>query len=242
MPGLPTTGSVIARNTWFDFHTLWNMGAEPEGYPGERSEVRLSYHRAVMMPYTETYAARLVSSIGIVDTSRVLVIGGGFGFLAEVLLGQYGVAEDRLVSQDASTYIVGARGETEEADIDAMIVGVGVSLSDEYGKEMKARWFDGSVRCRVRFTSARLENQSSANSVKSMFPSSGIDFVVTDDGYLNYHNDAQISDIFASLERLGAAQVWHIVYPNWGNAKSLVQFKAMNPSHHFVDYWSGQTV
>jgi hypothetical protein len=239
MAGLPTTASVIPRTTWYDFHVLWDMGT---GIFSETAEVRLSYHRPVMLPYTASYATRLIPVIGVQSTSRVLVIGGGFGFLAEILLGQpYGLAADRVATQDTSTYASGARSETEEADINALLVGVGIDISSDFGKEAKGGLYDGGVRCRVRFTDSRLENQSAANSVKSMFPSSAIDFVITDDGFLNYHNDAEIAEIFASLDRLGAVEVWHLIYPNWGNAKDLETFKAMKPTHRFVDYWSGQT-
>lgn len=238
MAGLPTTASVIARSTWYDFNILWDIGAEPEGYPAERPEMRMAYHRRVMIPYTQDYADDLVPALGITATSRVLVVGGGFGFLAEVLRDDYGLADARVVTLDPSDYIANALTTTEEPDANGAVMDVGLRLSTDEGKAAKGALFDGGARCRVRPSLSKLASQSEANSVKGMFPSSAIDFAITDDGYLNYHNDAEIAEIFSALDLLGAAQTWHVVYEDWGNARPLAEWKALKPAHKFIAYGS----
>lgn len=238
MPGLPLTANVVPRSTWYDWHSLYSFPCELWGHPSDRPEVRLSYHRAVLLRHIGSYTAKLIQITGIVQTSRVLVVGAAFGWTAEILRDQHGLAADRVATVDPSAYIGLARGETEEADINGVIAGVGMDLADGYSKWLKGQFFDGGARCRTPFSASRLENQSAANAVKSMFPSSAVDVVLTDDGYLNYHDDAQIAEIFAAVDRVGAAKVWHVTYSDWemGNSKTVDQFKSLKPTHEFVDF------
>ena len=131
--------------TW---DAAYSIGAEGDtGHSGSRSEVKLGYHRRVMLPVCRNRAIGIAQALGWIPPGpSIVIVGAGFGWTAEVL---EEMGFTRVVGIDLSTYIQGRKDGTEEADIDGRITGVGLNPGAGEGAALKARFFDGGARTRA---------------------------------------------------------------------------------------------
>lgn len=235
---LPTTASIVPRTTWHDIHGLWNAGVDIRGPTG--LEIRLSYHRQVILGWTRSYAQPVIEALRL-EPRNTLVVGGLIGIFPELLRDEHGWSDAQVACLDPCPWVVAEHSTTEEVDINSMVVEVGLRLATEVGKAAKGQLYDGGARCRVRFSAERLGSAPSVNAAKALFGQSKVDLVITDDGYLNYHSDAECVQILDAIDGIGATRVCHLVYEdradgtpwNWGNYHSLAEWKAMRPAHEF---------
>mgnify|MGYP000412558308 CR=1 FL=1 len=72
-------------NTKSDFDADYDIGVEPEGHPNTRPKIRMGYARASMMPFATNRAAKLVELFAWPLNTKILIVGAGYGFTAEVL-------------------------------------------------------------------------------------------------------------------------------------------------------------
>ena len=133
------------KATW---DAAYSIGAEGDvGHSGSRPEVKLHYHRRVMGPVCQTRAVGIAQALGwVAPGPSLIIVGAGFGWTAEALE-QMGFT--RVLSLDISQYVQGNKDGTEEAEIDAEIVGVGLTPGIGEGQALKQRLFDGGVRSRA---------------------------------------------------------------------------------------------
>lgn len=105
------------------FDDTYKRGAEWQwGHPNTRTEVTLHYHRFVQLPVKRQEITRLAGALGWNTNTRALIIGCGFGWSAEVLLTELGVAD--VAGTDTSAYIQAAKDTDEDADLMAAIQAV----------------------------------------------------------------------------------------------------------------------
>ena len=119
------------------FDADYDIGAEGEwGHPNTRLEVRLHYHRAVMLPLCRDRAAHIPTLLGWSLTTRVVIVGAGFGWTAECLevLGY-----TNILAVDTSLYIQSNKTVDESAEYDTEIVKVGLNPLFGDGAFLKER-------------------------------------------------------------------------------------------------------
>src|SRR3972149_2272179 len=93
----------------YDFSTkaawdaLYEIGAEGAwGHPASRAEVTLNYHRFVLLPYVREHAKQLRIALGWTNTTPLIVVHPGFGWIIEAL-GETGMVS--VVGATTSAYI-----------------------------------------------------------------------------------------------------------------------------------------
>ena len=133
------------KATW---DAAYSIGAEGDtGHPNTRAEVRLNYHRKAMLPVCQARAAGIAQALGwSAPGPSIIIVGAGFGWTAEAL---EAMGFTRVLGLDVSSYIQSNKGGTEETEIDAKIVAVGLDPATGEGQTIKGRLFDGSVRTRA---------------------------------------------------------------------------------------------
>lgn len=125
------------------FEFYYDIGAEGEwGYPGGRPEVRLHYHHGVVAPYLQARWSQLIPYFNLTSSDIVLLVGAGFGWSNEYLQEQ--IPGITAVGVDISDYIITEKDNTEDAEIDAKIVAVGLNPAIGRGLQIKNKYSRGS--------------------------------------------------------------------------------------------------
>lgn len=188
-----------------DWESAYDVSAEPWGHPNTRAEVRLSYHRAVFMPWFRWAMPKLVAALSLKTTDRIALIGCGFGWGIEVL-GEMGFAS--VVGTDTSAYIQASKGSTEEADINAKIVGVGLDPARGAGAELKAKLWDGGTRSRVasRILNEDLASVQSRRRLRDFL--AGLDWIITE-GVVESLTDTEAKTLSTRAHQVTDAQIAH---------------------------------
>ncbi len=105
------------------FDRFYSSGAERYGHPNTRPQIRLHYHwYPILRPQRSKYAPMLFELLGMSAGDDVVLVGGGFNATAEGLA-DLGV---RVIGLDTSDYIQAEKDNTEEAEIRAILIGVGL--------------------------------------------------------------------------------------------------------------------
>jgi hypothetical protein len=105
------------------FDQFYSSGAERYGHPGSRPQIRLHYHdHNILHPQRRDFAPLLFSLLGMAAGEDVIIVGCGFNATGEGLsdLGA------RVIGLDTSDYIQAEASNTEEAEIRAEIIAVGL--------------------------------------------------------------------------------------------------------------------
>jgi len=114
-----------------------------EGRPG----VVVHYHKhAMQIPLTNMWAA-IQPVLNILTTDHLCIIGAGFGWGVDAAIVE--VAPANIVGIDISDYIASEQGNTEEAELRAEVVLVGLDPDTGRGLEVMNFIFDGQPRSNV---------------------------------------------------------------------------------------------
>lgn len=226
-------------DTWADYQGAYDIGAEPDGHPNTRDEVRLSYHRAVMFPIARDHAVNVVRVLNWQPSMKIVVIGCGFGWFIEVLKNELGYTN--VVGTDIGLYVQTNKGGTEEADINAAIQAVGLNPLLGDGAIAKGKLFDGGPRARVPVLNEDARTNQSRTRIKQALIGGGaVDWAFTE-SVLESLTDAETTQGSGFLHQL-ATNVGHLVVTtrpgqtlgefNW---KTLAEWKALLPNDIFVE-------
>jgi len=135
--------SAEARE-YHDNHIL-GTGIYGGAYPNWQ-EVRLNFHRAGMMSVCDARARDLIDGLGFTVKDTVLIVGAGFGWLAECL--KIRLPGIMTVCTDISPWIHFAKNETETAEIDAAVRAAGILPGTEAYDAAMTALDDGGTRAR----------------------------------------------------------------------------------------------
>jgi len=226
-------------DTWADFQGSYDIGAEPDGHPNTREEVRLSYHRAVMLPLARDRATNVARVLNWLPTMKIVVIGCGFGWFVEVLKNELGFTD--VVGTDISLYIQANKSGTEEADINAAIQAVGLNPLLGDGATIKGRLHDGGTRSRVTVLNENAQTAQSRNAIRQAFTGPGQVAWAFSESLIESLTDAEAAQGSGFLHQV-ANNVGHLVVttrdgqtPGEFNWKSLQEWKALLPNDIFVE-------
>lgn len=220
------------------FDAAYDFSGEPDGHPSDRPEVRLHYHRSVMMPYATTVAHGLVAALGWGATTRVVVVGAGFGWTVEVLRT---LGLGRVVGIDTSSYVQSRKTQPEDDEVRASIIRAGLDPASSRGAELLARHSDGLPRSRVAsdLANENLTTGASRARVRQIMGSQS--FEVLTESVLESFTDAEAQQVSAFAHSATSGRVSHYIFPraegnflplNW---KILEEWKALIPADSFIE-------
>ena len=227
------------------FDESYELGAEGLfGHPNTRPEVRLHYHRHVMLPIAKQRASGLVENLGWTSATRIAVVGAGFGWLVESLKNDHGISN--VVALDTSTYIQDNQNVSEEADYQAAVSAVGLDPASGEGLSLVSFFLEAGPRATVSILNEDMLTSASRERVASALGGS-IDVVLTENLLENFF-DSEVAVIDFALKQTIGAEIVHFVTPamldiqgnligqvsgefNW---KTLPSWASASPSALFI--------
>ena len=227
----PTLYNWNTKANWDDFYDIGAEGAW--GHPNTRAEIRLNYHRAVILPFERFRANNLKTALGWTSATKIHFINCGFGWVLEALQ-ELGITA---TCSTTSTYIQNAKFTNEDSDLATKVQGVGLTTSTGDGLTLFSNLRNGGNARAIRAVDVLnldVSTQTARQAIRTAIGGPGFD-LVDYDGYLNSFIDADAIAFAANLRRIsGVGRVIHVVY-NWLNTKTLAQWKALLPNDIFVD-------
>ena len=225
---------LISLDTKADWDSFYAIGAEPWGHPGTREEVTLNYHRSVLLPIVRNHAKNLAVAMGLVRTDRLIIVGCGFGWILEAFE-QLAV---QAVGTQVSSYIQGFKFENEDDDITAAINAVGLALNTIDGLLIYTH-HRGNGESRAKkgadVMDEALDTTASQNAVKNAAGGPNA-IILSYDGWINTLTDAEATDLSAGMHGTEPRRVYHHVYHNFGNDKTLTEWKNLLPNDFFIEH------
>ena len=213
----------------------YDSSAEPEGHPGDRAGIRLHYNRYVLYPEMLRRAQALVSILGLTLSDRIFVIGCGFGWTVEALVG----LGYNAVGADVSSYIQGNKSLSEDSDVSAAITAVGLNPTTGEGLLHFNRLKGDGVRTRANVLNEDSSNTSSRNRVKGVIGTPTI--AITED-LVTSLTDAECATLQTNILKYSASlRVCHFLTENANpnppfnfNSKTIEEWKLMFPTATIV--------
>lgn len=217
------------------FDLAYDGSAEPMGHPNTRPEIRLHYHRYLFYPEALRRAQFFVQHFGLSASTNVLIVGCGFGWTVEALVGM-GIPA---VGTDVSAYIQGNKDLSEDSDISAEIAKAGLSSSSGEGLGHFNRLRGDGVRTRATVANEDSSNNASRGRVRRMFANNTIHLCITED-IITSMTDAEIATARSHLSGYTvplAHFVTEFANPNPPfnfNSKSLADWKLLLPEDTII--------
>jgi len=231
-------------NSKADFDADYDIGAERDGRPNTRPQIRLNYNRASILPYCEARAAKLVEIFAWPLTTKILIVGAGYAWTAEILESVYGYTD--IVTTDTSPHIQSTQDASEESEIDAAITAVGLDPASGEGLGKKNQFYTPGNRRRHsrNVKDESLNNNGSRNRIRNIL--GDLDVAITEDVVATL-DDSEVVTAAGWIDSVNAGiDVIHltaVLQPaklasgnqdpifNW---KTLADWKLLVPSHTFV--------
>ena len=224
------------------YENAYNIGAEPDGHPADRPEVRLGYHRAVLLPYAQNLATNLYRVLNWTSSTRLVIVGSGFGWTVECLrfMGMTNV-----IGVDTSPWVQANKTLNDESEIDEAITKTGLSPSSEQGQAIKAKLVPmtgGGPRSKVAADILN-EDVSSAPARARVRQRIGGQptFEVLTESVIESLTDSEVQAASGFIHQLTSGRVSHLFFPrddgnflplNW---KTTQEWKALVPADTFVN-------
>jgi hypothetical protein len=225
----------VDRNLKSLWDGWYDKGAEGAwGHPNTRPEVRLNYHRFVMVDRERNIAIDLKRVLGWDAQTRVLIVGCGFGWVLETLRDELGLAS--VSGTETSTYIQEYKAVNEDADLITKIQGVGLTTSEGDGLSLFTTFRgDGGPRSKraVDMEDTELRDAQDRRAVRDKAGGAGLE-ILTYDGFMNTLSDSEAVDYSSRLNKMQASRVIHHVYDQWLNPRTVEQWKELLPNDTIV--------
>jgi hypothetical protein len=217
------------------FDMAYDVSAEPDGHPSTRPEIRLHYHRYVLYPEALRRAQFFVQQFNLTSATNVLVVGCGFGWTVEALVGM-GIPA---VGTDVSPYIHGNKDLSEDSDIQAAVQAANLSTTSGEGMGHFNRLRGDGVRTRGTVMNEDHSNNASRGRVKRAFANNTIHLAISED-IVTSLTDAECLQVRTFLANY-TVPICHFVTefanpnpPYNFNSKSLADWKLMFPADTII--------
>lgn len=214
------------------FDLAYVFDAEPDGHPNTRPAITLHYNRYVLYPEMLRRARFFIQQFNLTASSKVLVIGCGFGWTVEAL-NALGIPA---IGTDVSSYIQGNKALSEDADIDTAVRLAGLDPTNGEGLSHFNRLRAGGVRTNASVLNEDSGSASSRNRVKSALNSDPT-LIITED-IVTSLTDAECASLQTAIVKYGVAiPICHFLTefanpnaPFFFNSKSLADWKLIFPT------------
>lgn len=223
--------------TWdkAQYDIAYSLNAEPDGHPNTRPGIRLHYDRYVMYPERLRRAQQLVAVLGLTLSDRILIVGCGFGWTVEALVGMGYTA----VGTDVSAYIQGNKNLSEDSDISTAITAVGLDPSSGEGLGHFNRLKGDGTRTRGVILNEDSSSNASRNRVKN---SLGTPTVAITEDLVTSLTDAECAVLQTNIVKYSAGmRVCHLLEeladpnpPFNYNSKTVADWKLIFPTSTII--------
>ena len=222
------------------FDQWYEFGVEPDGHPNTRDEIRLGFCRAALMPYCQDKALKIKNILQFPVDARILIVGCGFGWLAECL---EGIGYTQIIGIDTSTWIQNNKNTTEQVDVELAIKkAYKIQPSDPLTAEMLAhreRLWDGGVRTRNQrgILNNNMSTGKMRKDIQDILGGVDPDYALSD-SVLESLTDNECT-VVSNYAHQMTNNVYHIVQvagqvdPAF-NSKTLDEWKVLLPNDTFV--------
>ena len=192
------------------------------------------------MPYAINRAAKLVELFAWPLNTKILIVGAGYGWTAEVLETQYGYTD--IVTTDTSPHVQATQDQSDETEVNDAITAVGLDPNQGEGAAKKSNlWTPGNRRRHSRpIKDERLNNGGSRNRIRNVL--GGVDVAISEDVIATL-DDSEVVQMAGWVDAVDTlSEVIHMtteLYPDANqnpifNWKTLAAWKLLVPSHTFV--------
>jgi hypothetical protein len=236
-------------------HLGINVGAEGQwGHPNTRPEVRLTYSRVHVLPELRRRWAWLVPALGLTPTSSIALLGCAYGYSLEVLAADHNIT--RVVGTETASGIRTKMGQSEDADIQAAIEAVGLSVASGDGLRLFNALRDRAGLVRSTRTAdvlnESLANNPSRNRLRdALLAKGGTSWDVVSENVLTVLTDSECQT-FATQARAvrGITRLIHLVSTArikagersdliaGYNSKTAMEWKALLPDDTIVSLYT----
>lgn len=182
----------MAGWTKADYDAAYSVRVErylPGGVPKDRPEVNLNYHRWSITPVMVRRWQRIVPLLGITPSDNVCVVGAGFGWGVEQLVNISGCTA---VGLDISDYIQAEKGNTEEAELRALVTSYGLDPDSGRGLEIMNFVYDGQPRANVIVLNEDMQTNQSRNRIRQALNNNWPNIIIFEDIVDDNTTDAEI--------------------------------------------------
>jgi len=191
-----------------DFDEAYSLRVERYmgGHPNTRPEVRLHYHRSVMVPILQDRWDKLIPEIlSIQKSDTVVIAGAGFGWGIEILQRMTGAT---VIGVDTSDWIARVKYTSEEVEIDACISKVGLDPNTGRGLEIKKKHFVPGPRCKTQILK---EDLATAEGRKNLLRAVGRapNWIITED-FIQTFSEREAKVFDAKLRHVEGAKIIHL--------------------------------
>jgi len=176
------------------------------GHPNTRPEVRLCYHRSVMVPILQNRWDKLIPDIlPIQADDLVVLVGAGFGWGVEILKQKTGA---KVIGTDISDWVESVKDTSEEAEIDACIRKVGLEPGTGRGLEIKRKYFVPGPRCTVKILNEDLATEDGRKNLLRVLGQTP-DWIITED-FIQTFSDEEARTFHEELRKIKGAKIVHL--------------------------------
>ncbi len=199
----------MAGWTKADYDDAYLIRAERRhgGHPGSRREVKLNYHREVMLPFHDQWWSTIIPILGLTSADRVVLVGAGFGWGVEKL--EEKVPGITVVGVDISDYIHDEKNNDERVDVEAACLAVGLGPTDPRTIELVGIYVQPGPRMKVNVRNEDLLSNGSRNRIRQALGNTFPTRIITED-MIQTLTDAEIAAWKAEIDPIGA-EVIHAV-------------------------------
>ena len=239
-------------------HLGIRCNAEPQGHPGTRGPIYLTYARYHAMPILRERWAWLVPLLGLTPTSSIVLVGASYGYSLEILAADFGIT--RVIGLETSAGIRTKMAQSEDADVQAAIEAVGLSMATDDGLAAYARLRDRPGQPRSTKTADVLNedmaNNASRNRVRqALLGKGGTTWDVITENVCTVLSDAECTTLSGRAHTLaGIARLIHLnstariktnaegsqrfdLNPGY-NSKTVQEWKALLPADTIVSLYT----
>lgn len=174
----------------------------------------IGYWRHFQRPEAVRKVDALVARLSITETTTIVIVGGGYGYLREEFLTLFPTMT--IVTTDISDWIHANKDNTETADLEDMIAGLGLdhTIPGSDGERILTFMDTGLTRSIGTVLDEDSSNGGSRNRIRSeagLANNVDFDLIISDD-VLTVLSDIEAQDFSTDLNALGTFVV-HLVMP-----------------------------
>lgn len=217
------------------------------GHPNTRTAVRLIYARKHVIPILRERWAWLIPLLGLTPASSLCLIGCAYGYSLEVLA-EFGIT--RVIGVETSSAMQMKKSQSEDADVQAAIEAVGLSITVGDGLRLYGALRDrpGQARCTraADVLNEDLSNNASRNRVRQALQGKGgTSWDLITENVCTVLTDAECVTLSGRAHQLnGVARVIHLNsttasgnIPGY-NWKTAAEWKALLPADTIVSLYT----
>lgn len=206
----------MAGYTKADYDAAYSIRVERYfgGHPPDRPEVRVNYHKWGMKPILEGRWAKLVPALGLSSSDLICVVGCGFGWGVDALIAESGAT---CVGVDISDYIAAEIGNTEEAELRAVITAAGLDPDTGRGLELMGHIHDGQPRSNIVFLQTDMSSANERQQIRQALGGNWPTHVIFEDMVDDSWTDTDIINARNAGNGFGGSQTLIWIYTSTAN-------------------------